>query len=95
VRLLVLDLDRAWAFRGGAQPPARCLPPGSSRAGRATCRSNRSRAKSTTGGRPSTPTPSYQSVEDRDGMIANGMEGGMNESYARLDDLVARLAPVA
>lgn len=37
----------------------------------------------------------YQSVEDRDGMIANGMEGGVNEGYARLDDLVARLAPVA
>jgi uncharacterized protein YndB with AHSA1/START domain len=37
----------------------------------------------------------YQSVEDRDGLIASGMEGGMNEGYARLDDLVARLAPVA
>ena len=37
----------------------------------------------------------YQSVADRDGLIASGMEGGMNEGYARLDDLVARLAPVA
>jgi len=37
----------------------------------------------------------YQSVEDRDGLIASGMESGMNEGYARLDDLVARLAPVA
>mgnify|MGYP001569532721 CR=1 FL=1 len=37
----------------------------------------------------------YQSVEDRDGLIASGMEGGMNEGYARLDDLVAQLAPVA
>ena len=37
----------------------------------------------------------YQSVEDRDGMIASGMEGGVNEGYARLDDLVTRLAPVA
>jgi uncharacterized protein YndB with AHSA1/START domain len=36
----------------------------------------------------------YQSVEDRDGLIASGMEGGMNEGYARLDALVARLAPV-
>jgi uncharacterized protein YndB with AHSA1/START domain len=33
----------------------------------------------------------YQSVGDRDGMIASGMEGGVNEGYARLDDLVARL----
>jgi uncharacterized protein YndB with AHSA1/START domain len=37
----------------------------------------------------------YQSVADRDGMVASGMEGGMNEGYARLDELVGRLAPVA
>jgi uncharacterized protein YndB with AHSA1/START domain len=37
----------------------------------------------------------YQSVEDRDGLVASGMEGGMNEGYARLDALVGRLAPVA
>jgi uncharacterized protein YndB with AHSA1/START domain len=37
----------------------------------------------------------YQSVEDRDGLIASGMEGGMNEGYARLDELIARPAPVA
>jgi uncharacterized protein YndB with AHSA1/START domain len=37
----------------------------------------------------------YQSIEDRDGLIASGMEGGMNEGYARLDALVGRLAPVA
>lgn len=37
----------------------------------------------------------YQAVEDRDGMIASGMEGGVNEGYTRLDDLVAGLAPVA
>jgi uncharacterized protein YndB with AHSA1/START domain len=36
----------------------------------------------------------YQSVEDRDGMIASGMEGGVNESYARLDTLLPRLATV-
>jgi uncharacterized protein YndB with AHSA1/START domain len=35
----------------------------------------------------------YQSVEDRDAMIASGMEGGVNEGYARLDGLVARLKP--
>lgn len=37
----------------------------------------------------------YQSVADRDGLIASGMEGGMNEGYARLDALLARLVPVA
>ena len=37
----------------------------------------------------------YQSVEDRDGLISSGMEGGMNEGYARLDELIARPAPVA
>ena len=30
----------------------------------------------------------YQSPEDRDGMLATGMESGMNESYERLDELV-------
>jgi len=33
----------------------------------------------------------YQSVEARDAMIASGMEGGMVEGYARLDELVDRL----
>ncbi|GII99803.1 uncharacterized protein YndB with AHSA1/START domain [Sediminihabitans luteus] len=33
----------------------------------------------------------YQSVEDRDGMLASGMEGGMTESYDRLDALTAEL----
>lgn len=32
----------------------------------------------------------YASQEDRDGMLAAGMEGGMNETYARLDELVAQ-----
>jgi uncharacterized protein YndB with AHSA1/START domain len=36
----------------------------------------------------------YQSVADRDGMVSSGMEEGMNEGYARLDELVARFAPV-
>ncbi|MGH3502810.1 MAG: SRPBCC family protein [Nocardioidaceae bacterium] len=31
----------------------------------------------------------FQSVEDRDGMVASGMEGGMSQSYERLDDLLA------
>ena len=37
----------------------------------------------------------HQSVEARDAMIQSGMEGGLNEGYERLDELVARLAPVA
>ncbi len=31
----------------------------------------------------------FQSVADRDGMLASGMEGGVNEGYARLDELLA------
>ncbi|MGC5165990.1 SRPBCC family protein [Luteimicrobium sp. DT211] len=34
----------------------------------------------------------YQSVEDRDGMVASGMEGGLTEGYQRLDDLLPTLA---
>lgn len=34
----------------------------------------------------------FQSAEDRDGMIASGMETGMNEGYERLDELLARQA---
>jgi uncharacterized protein YndB with AHSA1/START domain len=37
----------------------------------------------------------YQSVEDRDAVIASGMERGMSEGYQRLDELAARLVPVA
>jgi len=37
----------------------------------------------------------YQSVDDRDAVIKSGMEGGLNEGYERLDELVARLAPVS
>jgi len=36
----------------------------------------------------------FQSVEDRDAMIQNGMEYGVNDGYDRLDELVARLVPV-
>lgn len=32
----------------------------------------------------------FQSVADRDGMLQSGMEGGMNESYERLDELLAK-----
>ena len=33
----------------------------------------------------------FQSVEDRDGMIASGMESGVNEGMEKLDELLARL----
>ncbi len=37
----------------------------------------------------------FQSVEDRDGMVDSGMEAGLSEGYDRLDELLARLVPVA
>jgi len=33
----------------------------------------------------------FQSVADRDGMIMSGMEGGTNESYDRLDELLEKM----
>ncbi|MCU1676302.1 MAG: Activator of Hsp90 ATPase 1 family protein [Frankiales bacterium] len=36
----------------------------------------------------------FQSVEARDAHIESGMEGGLNESLERLDEVVASLAPV-
>jgi uncharacterized protein YndB with AHSA1/START domain len=33
----------------------------------------------------------YQSVEARDAMVASGMEGGLNEGFARLDTLLESL----
>jgi uncharacterized protein YndB with AHSA1/START domain len=32
----------------------------------------------------------FHTTEERDGMLESGMEGGMNETYARLDELLAR-----
>ncbi len=37
----------------------------------------------------------YQSVEDRDAVVASGMGRGMSEGYERLDELVVRQVPVA
>ena len=34
----------------------------------------------------------FHTPEERDGMLASGMEWGMNETYERLDELLARLA---
>ena len=39
-----------------------------------------------------TTTLLFDTTEERDGLLAYGGERGMNESYARLDDLLARLA---
>ena len=33
----------------------------------------------------------FYSTDERDGMLASGMEGGLNESYAALDRLLATL----
>ncbi len=32
----------------------------------------------------------FQSIADRDGMLQSGMEGGVNESYDRLDELLEK-----
>jgi uncharacterized protein YndB with AHSA1/START domain len=37
-----------------------------------------------------TTTSLFHTTEERDGMLDAGMERGMNESYARLDELLAR-----
>jgi uncharacterized protein YndB with AHSA1/START domain len=34
---------------------------------------------------------SFQSVEDRDGMVASGMEHGIHDSHERLDELLATM----
>jgi uncharacterized protein YndB with AHSA1/START domain len=36
-------------------------------------------------------TSLFYQTEERDGMLASGMEGGMNESYAALDRLLERM----
>jgi uncharacterized protein YndB with AHSA1/START domain len=37
-------------------------------------------------------TSLFMTAEDRDGMLQSGMEGGMNESYAALDRVLANMA---
>jgi uncharacterized protein YndB with AHSA1/START domain len=39
-----------------------------------------------------TTTSIFHTTEERDGMLHSGMEGGMNETYQRLDELLARQA---
>jgi uncharacterized protein YndB with AHSA1/START domain len=42
------------------------------------------------GGRTKVSTHSlFHTTEERDGMLASGMEGGLSESYERLDELLA------
>jgi len=37
-------------------------------------------------------TSLFHTTEERDGMLASGMEGGLNETYQRFDELLERLA---
>ncbi len=37
-------------------------------------------------------TSIFHTPEERDGMLGSGMEGGLNETYARLDEVLAKLA---
>jgi uncharacterized protein YndB with AHSA1/START domain len=39
-----------------------------------------------------TTTSLFHTTEERDGMIGSGMEGGLQETYERLDAVLARLA---
>jgi uncharacterized protein YndB with AHSA1/START domain len=39
-----------------------------------------------------TTVSTFHTTEERDGMLASGMESGLNETYARLDELLARVA---
>jgi uncharacterized protein YndB with AHSA1/START domain len=39
-----------------------------------------------------TTTSVFHTTEERDGMLSSGMERGMNETYSRLDELLAGLA---
>ena len=40
-------------------------------------------------------TMTFHTTEERDGMLGSGMAGGLNATYRRLDDLLARLAASA
>ena len=37
-----------------------------------------------------TTTSLFHTTEERDGMLGSGMEGGMNETFQRLDELLAK-----
>ena len=40
-------------------------------------------------------TTVYKTVEDRDGHLASGMEPGMRETYARLDEVLSEFFPLS
>ena len=40
-----------------------------------------------------TTTSLFHTAEERDGMLQSGMEGGLNETYDRLDEVLARSSP--
>jgi uncharacterized protein YndB with AHSA1/START domain len=95
-RIVIRDSDgSAQAFRGTYRevtPPQRVVQtfewegmPGHVSVETATFEDLGDRTKVTT-------TSLFHTTEERDGMLASGMERGMNESYARLDELLARLA---
>jgi DNA-binding transcriptional ArsR family regulator len=70
-----------------ARPSASCRR-SSGRACRVMCPSRPPRGDRT----KVTTTSLFHTPHERDGMLASGMERGMNETYARLDELLARLA---
>jgi uncharacterized protein YndB with AHSA1/START domain len=39
-----------------------------------------------------TTTSIFHTPEERDGMLGSGMQRGMNETYARLDEVLAGIA---
>ena len=58
---------------------------------RATCPSTRRSSRTSATAAPgSSRRPPSSSTEERDGMIEAGMEGGLQESYERLDELLAK-----
>ena len=40
-----------------------------------------------------TDTSTFQTIEDRDGMLESGMEEGSNDSWRRLEELLATMTP--
>ncbi len=94
-RFVMRDADGETAFRGTYReisPPARIVQtfeweglPGHVSVETATFEDLGDRTKVTT-------VTLFHTSEERDGMLASGMERGMNETYARLDELLERLA---
>jgi uncharacterized protein YndB with AHSA1/START domain len=92
------DEGNAWGFHGvfhGAQSPAGMVQTFEFEGAPGHVSLDSVRFEAIDGGRSRLVGRSvFQSVEARDAMVEGGMETGVNEGYARLDDLVARLQPV-